>query len=152
VIGWPGAHPKAWQCKAAHEKQNWINTPNSIIIRGLLSIIMYNESPAPFTQNAKFAVSNCRMSQVALLTPTRFLPSSSPWKQKEHIVPQLRSSLSLLRQPGPTASISSSSVSVLVIVHSHFLFFSFLFLFRVAGVSSPLSAILLLISSKGPGV
>jgi hypothetical protein len=93
-----GSTPKAWQCKAAHEKQNWINTPNSIIIRGLLSIIMCNESPAPFTQNAKFAVSNCRMSHVSLLTPTRFLPSSSPWKQKEHIVPQLRSSLSLLRQ------------------------------------------------------
>lgn len=47
---------------------------------------------------------------------------------------------------------SSSSPSVLVIVHSHFLFFSFLFRFLVAGVSNSLSAILLLISSNGPGV
>ena len=47
---------------------------------------------------------------------------------------------------------SSPSVSVLVMVHSHFLFFSLRFRFRVPGVSKPLSAILLLISSNGPGV
>jgi len=48
--------------------------------------------------------------------------------------------------PSPTAS------SGVVIVHSHFRFLSFRFRFRAPGVSRSLSAILRLISSKGPGV